>query len=364
VTVRSSRQRRRILFAVVAVAVTAATFAVVLPRIASYGSVWRAASHLSWPWIAGLCAATALNILTFPLPWTVLLPELRYWRAVLLMQASTAVTLVLPGGSALGMGASHAILRSAGVRSAESGRAVAASGLWNQLSTFLFPLLAAAWLAVGGAASTSVVRIALIGGVLFIVLGGAAVALIARPAIAVTASALVARAVSRLPIVGRRARPLNRESVEVFRRDTISLLRRRWAALTLATAVNQLTGWVVLELSLRAVGVSTAQVSVGASFAAWSLGRLLASLPLTPGGVGFVELGLTGTLIGFGGPSAEVVAAVLIYRFLSVAPVLLVGGAGAVLLGQPAARQAAEELPEPSTSASADAATVIRKVPG
>jgi uncharacterized membrane protein YbhN (UPF0104 family) len=61
------------------------------------------------------------------------------------------------------------------------------------------------------------------------------------------------------------------------------------------------------------------------AFAAWSLVRLLASIPITPGGLGVVELGLTSALVGFGGSNAGVVAAVLVYRALTVVPTLVLG---------------------------------------
>jgi uncharacterized membrane protein YbhN (UPF0104 family) len=38
-----------------------------------------------------------------------------------------------------------------------------------------------------------------------------------------------------------------------------------------------------------------------------------------------IELGLTGLLVGFGGNNAGVVAAVLVYRFLTVVPTLVLG---------------------------------------
>jgi uncharacterized membrane protein YbhN (UPF0104 family) len=53
---------------------------------------------------------------------------------------------------------------------------------------------------------------------------------------------------------------------------------------------------------------------------------VLGLIPLTPGGLGVVEIGLTATLVGFGGANAEVVAATLIYRFLSIVPTLVLGG--------------------------------------
>jgi uncharacterized membrane protein YbhN (UPF0104 family) len=52
---------------------------------------------------------------------------------------------------------------------------------------------------------------------------------------------------------------------------------------------------------------------------------LLGTIPITPGGIGIIELGLTGTLVGFGGNNAGVVAAVLVYRFLTMVPTLVLG---------------------------------------
>ena len=66
-------------------------------------------------------------------------------------------------------------------------------------------------------------------------------------------------------------------------------------------------------------------MSVIEAFAAWSLVRLLGSIPITPGGLGIVEVGLTTALVGFGGNNAEVVAAVLVYRFLTIVPTLVLG---------------------------------------
>jgi uncharacterized protein (TIRG00374 family) len=95
--------------------------------------------------------------------------------------------------------------------------------------------------------------------------------------------------------------------------------------LTLATLAGHLTVYVVLLVALRVFGISADEVSAVETFAAWSLVRLLGSIPITPGGLGVVELGLTTALVGFGGDQVDVVAAVLVYRVLTVAPTLLIG---------------------------------------
>ena len=83
--------------------------------------------------------------------------------------------------------------------------------------------------------------------------------------------------------------------------------------------------FAVLLVALRVLEVTSAEVSLIEAFAAWSVIRLFGSLPLTPGGLGIVELGLTSLLVGFGGGQPEVVASVLVYRVLTIAPTLVLG---------------------------------------
>ena len=81
----------------------------------------------------------------------------------------------------------------------------------------------------------------------------------------------------------------------------------------------------MLVVALRAFDVPASEVSLAEAFAAWSFIRIIGTIPITPGGIGIVEVGLTSALIGFGGNNAGVVAAVLVYRFLTIVPTLLVG---------------------------------------
>ena len=61
------------------------------------------------------------------------------------------------------------------------------------------------------------------------------------------------------------------------------------------------------------------------AFAAWSLVRVLGAVPFTPGGLGLVELGLSGALVAFGAANADAVAVTLLYRCLTVLPTLGLG---------------------------------------
>jgi uncharacterized protein (TIRG00374 family) len=114
-------------------------------------------------------------------------------------------------------------------------------------------------------------------------------------------------------------------SVVRFRSRALTRLRRRWIWLTLATAAGHLSTFALLLVILRALGVPSDEISVIEAFAAWSLVRLLTVIPITPGGLGIIELGMTTALLAFGGSNADVVAAVLLYRLLTWLPTLVVG---------------------------------------
>ena len=323
---RKRVSKRHVLGGGLGIAVVVGTFVFVLPRIADYRDVWGVVKGLSWAEIALLAGATALNLATFAPPWMAALPGLRFRPAFVVTQASTASTYVAPAGVAVGMALSFAMLRGWGFAAAPVSLAVAVTGVWNQLAMLAFPTVALALLALTGTPHAALDTIAFIGlAILVVVLTGFAAGL-STPRVARRVGDLAARAVSWGKRLFRK-KPVtwDGEAFVRFRARTNSLLRRRWHVLTLATLAGHLTVYLVLLVSLRVLGVTADEVTAVEGFAAWSLVRLLGSIPITPGGLGIVELGLTTALVGFGGGQAEVVAAVLVYRVLTVVPTLLIG---------------------------------------
>jgi hypothetical protein len=75
--------------------------------------------------------------------------------------------------------------------------------------------------------------------------------------------------------------------------------------------VNWLLDLTALWLFLRAFGGS---VSIDALLVAFGLANVLASVPITPGGLGIVEGVYIPTLVGFGVPAATATVTVLTYR--------------------------------------------------
>ena len=307
-------------------AVVVAVFVFFLPRIADYRDVWAELRDLGWQGWLLVAGATLLNLATFPPPWMAALPGLGYRQALVMTQASTALSIVAPAGAAVGVAASYSMLRSWGFAPGPVGLAVAVTGIWNQLSNLAFPLVALALLTAAGEEHPALLTAALVGvAVLTVALGVFGLAL---------SSAHRARRLGHFAarVAGRARRLLRKgpvswggESFGRFRADALGLLERRWHVITAATLLGHLTVFVLLLVCLRAVGVSDSEISWIEAFAAWSLIRILGAFPLTPGGLGIVEIGLTGALVAFGAPNAEAVAATLLYRALTVLPTLALG---------------------------------------
>jgi len=318
--------RRQILFGALGLGVVVVTFAVILPKVANYGDVWDVVKTLDTTWLLALLAAVVVNIVTFAPPWMIALPGLRFKQALPFTQASTAFTYIAPGGGLVGMAGSYGLLRTWGFGSSEVARAVTLTGVWNQLANLLLPVVAVLLLSIEQQRDAFLSTVAVVGAVVF----GVAVCLLTlvlwSDGLARGVGEVVESAVNRLLRIVRK-RPLAGwpERLVGFRRSTVDLIRRRWAWLTLAALVGNITVFAVLLVCIRAVGIGAGELTWIEAFAGWSLARALQLIPLTPGGVGPVELGMTGILVGFGGANAEVVAAVLLYRAATILPTLLLG---------------------------------------
>jgi uncharacterized membrane protein YbhN (UPF0104 family) len=114
----------------------------------------------------------------------------------------------------------------------------------------------------------------------------------------------------------RRRRPVTGLSGRLLSdRDFIrSTLDRGWRSALLAAIGNTGFDYLALLCALRAVGASPRPSLVVLAYAA---AELAAQIPFTPGGIGFVEAGLVGTLTLAGTPAPAAVTATLLYRLVS-----------------------------------------------
>jgi uncharacterized protein (TIRG00374 family) len=125
-------------------------------------------------------------------------------------------------------------------------------------------------------------------------------------------------------MVSRLARPFKRgpfrswgDGLVSFRAQSLDLLRRRWLLITLASVLSHLSLFALLLASLRFMGVPSEAVSGIEALAVFAVVRLFTAVPITPGNLGVVEVGLSAGLVVAGGDESLVLAAVLVYRALS-----------------------------------------------
>ena len=311
---------KRVVQALVSLGIVAGIFLGIMPQIADYGDVWETIKAMTSVEVSTLLLVGLWNLVTYWFVLTAALPGLRFREASVVNQASTAVSNTLPAGGAIGVGVTVSMLTSWGFRIPAIGLQTVVSGVWNNFVKLGMPVLALVLLALEGDITVARFVSAVIG-------VGVLVGAIVMFALLLKSDRL-ARSVGRRAGVGfnRIRRILRKEPLEAFddrasrfRTDTIVLLARRWVRLTLATLVSHISLYLVLLIALRHVGVPQGELSWITVLAAFAFVRLISALPLTPGGVGVVELGYAAVLtIGVDDLlSAQIVAAILLFRAIT-----------------------------------------------
>jgi uncharacterized protein (TIRG00374 family) len=312
------RRGRQVAQTLVGLALVVVVFVVVLPRIADFGEVWQHVRAMSFLEVVSLLALALWNVFTYCLVLVPTLPGLRYGQAFVVTQASTAVANTVPAGAGVGIGVTWAMYTSWGFTRPEITLSVLLSGIWNIFAKLALPVVALAALAVVGEATVGRLAAAAVGvAALFASIALFAVMLRSEPG-ARRVGRLIDRLIAPLRrLVRRPSRESMDEAMLDFRTRTIGVLRDSWLRLSVGTIVSHLSLYAVLLVTLRHVGVSEREVGWAEVLAAFAFVRLVSAFPLTPGGLGVVELALTAALVAAGGDEEQVVAAVLVYRFLT-----------------------------------------------
>lgn len=331
---RRAKALRHRLLQVLSLVVIVAVFAFIFPQIASYRDAWTVIAAMSAPWLLAVIGVTLLNLVfTW---WFIMtcLPGLTFGRSAAMNLSSTAVANTVPFGGAIALGVSWTMAATWGFSGEEFTLYTLISGLWSQFAKFGTPAIALLALLTVGDATSGLVWATVIGAVIFVAAVTALVAALRRDRAMAVLGRSAQRAVSRVCGLFHRTGPRNVERGFLdFKHRATDLLRRRGWWITLTTVLSDLGGWFVQWVCLRACGVTSAEVSWQHSFAGFALIRLLTTIPITPGGLGITEVGLTSYLAaGASGPVTDrIAAAVLLSRALTfLAPIPFGAGTFAV----------------------------------
>jgi uncharacterized membrane protein YbhN (UPF0104 family) len=310
------------------VVIVVGIFAWAIPKFADYNAVLDALGSLTPIEFWTLFAAMVFNLITYWWANQAALPGLGIGKAAVLTQTTTSVANTLPAGGAIAIGLTYSILDSWGFTPTNVALYVGVTGLWNIFTKLGLPMLALIVLALSGHLTPGYVIAAVVGAIVIAVAVGLLTLVFRSERLATRIGDAFGRAMSWLrKLVGKPPVEGWGEGAARFRRNTIALAEHRWFRLTWTTVLSQVALFFVLLLSLRSVGVSEQEISTAEAFAVYSFSRLLSAVPITPGGVGVIDVGYIGGLTVFdSAEKAQIVAAVLLFRALTYGIQIPLGG--------------------------------------
>ena len=312
----------------VTVAVVVVVFGFVIPQLADYREILghiTSIDTLAWV-VLGVLAIWFLSAAT--IVWMTTLPTLRFGEGFVTQTTGTAINNSIPAGGAIAVPVQYIMLLSFGFTPGAVTSGLLTAGVWDQLVRLALPVLAVLAVALTGDAVgwmwvVSIAGVLVVAGAVWIlstVLGSEAAAR--------KAGTILDRVTNKvLGWVGRDPIDVVAATLQ-FRLNVTAVAGRRWKVITLATVLNQAAMASLFLGSLRAVGVSTDEVSAAWVILSFSLGRFLVIIPVSPGGLGLVDLGYIGLLTlgwGVGADAALLSAGVLLFRGLSFIPPIFAG---------------------------------------
>jgi uncharacterized protein (TIRG00374 family) len=156
------------------------------------------------------------------------------------------------------------------------------------------------------------------------------------------------RIIQRLPLPHRILEFYDRFEEGVFGAVTL----RQMPILVILTGLIWTTEAMRLFLVVEALGIPGVHLGISGSFFVALCGSLLTAVPLTPGGLGFVETGIVGILrLAYAVPASAALAITLVDRTISVLSIIVLGSVAYLVspLRRGVGLRAAREVP-PATS--------------
>jgi len=284
-----------------------------LPSLVEVFSSWRSLATLN-PWWA--VAAVPAEMASFGSTWFLQRIALRTsaWFPVGASQlTATASSRIVPGGGATSVAIQLGMLRRAGIGGGRAAAALGAAGALTSGALLALPIFALPAILGGVAVAHNLELAAYLGlAVLALLVTAGIVAFVTDRPLTVVGRGIEWAA----NVTIRRKRPLADVAEKVLQqRDFVkNTIGRRWfESVTAATAVP-VFDFMALLCALAAVG---AHPSPSLVLLAYVLANLLAWIPITPGGLGFVEAGLVSTLALAGVGAGPAGLATLYYRLVA-----------------------------------------------
>lgn len=281
---------------------------------------WRALTEIHWGWVALCIAAQAVSLSGFGAVQQRLLRAgnvvVSQIKSVSVIYASTAMSVSLPAGQVFSTAFTYKQTRKWGATPVVASWQLAISGVIAAGSLALIGVAGA--FAVGTRVSPVTLVLSLVAAaVLFYLLRH----VVKNPDSIETVGRWTLARFNRL-----RKKPLdtglNRWKEILEQLDSVELKRADMLATFAWSGVHRGFDVVCLGLSCWAIG---AEPSLAGLLIAFAAAKAVGSIPLAPGGLGFVDGTLIATLTAAGATASQALAAVFVYRVVSYIMVALVG---------------------------------------
>ena len=236
------------------------------------------------------------------------------WFPVIMTQlAGNAFNRITPGGGATGTVLQARMLADAGFDAAKAGTAVTAQSILITAAVVTLPIFAVPAILLGTAVPSDLESGMWIGGVVFLTMLviGALLLATRRPVEA------MGRGIQRVANVFRMGRPPIEDLGQrllVERDELRHTMGSRWLEAVGASIGRWAFEYFALLVILFAIG---ARPDIWLVLLAFVAASVLGMIPFSPGGLGFVEAGLTATLAVSGISTGEALLATLVFRLVS-----------------------------------------------
>ncbi|MGZ8651420.1 MAG: lysylphosphatidylglycerol synthase transmembrane domain-containing protein [Actinomycetota bacterium] len=303
----------------VTLAVSAVALYLFAPSLLSSVSSWRELRDLVWPFaVLALALQVVSWILLFELDRIALRCDGRITVASAVL-AGNAAGRIIPGSATP---FSVALLRDAGVDGGQAAAGLTTSTLLQIGTALALVVLSVPTLIAGAPVDRGLLTTTYLGLAVFAVLVILGAVMLQTDGLLTWIGRAIQAALNATVRRHDRLAGLDRKLLEA-RDFVLGTLRSRWRSALLTAASSTLFDFVSLLASLRAVHADPRPSLVVLAYVA---AEVLAQIPFTPGGLGFVEAGLVGTLTLSGVPASDAVVATLLYRLLSYWLPIPVGG--------------------------------------
>jgi len=244
--------------------------------------------------------------------------DISRWRLYRIQMSTRALSSIVPGGSAASSALGYRLMTLSGVAGADAGFALATVGIGSAVVLTLI-----LWFALlisipvrgvnafyGAAALVGVIVMGFAGTLVFGLMEGQG------------------RAERVIRCIARKFRVDDDKAALVLHRvaerlDQLLSDKRLLSRVAMWASLNWVLDAAALWVFLRAFGIT---MEVDALLIAFGISNVLAAVPITPGGLGYVDTGYIGMLAGFGAPARRATLGVASYRFAQLFFPIILGG--------------------------------------